>query len=66
MYFFQDYTRICLATDKLSDSVIAQSPSVLHTIIATFMVAQGLDGISQCQNQPLSITGEEINCVIYL
>ena len=46
--------------------MIAQSPSVLHTIIATLMVGQGLDGISQCQNQPLSIAGEEINNIIYL
>ena len=46
--------------------MITQSPSVLHTIIATFMVAQGLDGISQCQNQPLSIAGEKINYLIYL
>ncbi|XP_023931843.1 metabotropic glutamate receptor 7-like, partial [Lingula anatina] len=50
------YTRLCSGQERLVAANIAQHPYVLHTIIATYMIAQGMSTIKDCgTSQDVSI-----------
>ncbi|KAH3888879.1 hypothetical protein DPMN_012922 [Dreissena polymorpha] len=43
------YTSICTGTEKFTDEMINQDAYVLHTIMAVFQIANGLNQIDQCR-----------------
>lgn len=44
----QQYTKLCTGKEKISEDMIQQDPYVLHTIIATYVIAQALLNIPSC------------------
>ena len=50
------FSRLCTKRETISDDMVPFDPSVLHTVIAVFMVAQGLNQIPPCQSSSLDIS----------
>ncbi|XP_076434694.1 uncharacterized protein LOC143274691 [Babylonia areolata] len=50
------FPSLCDKTERITDDMVPYEPSVLHTIIAVYMVAQGLNKIPDCQGSNLDIS----------
>ena len=50
------FSTLCTKGETISDDMVPFDPSVLHTVIAVFMVAQGLNQIPFCQGSGLDIS----------
>lgn len=49
------YSTICTRREVITDSMVPFDATVLHTIIAVFMVAQGLNDVPSCQGTQLQV-----------
>lgn len=54
------FVRPCTSGDRLTDENIEQNAYVLHTIIATQLLASGLQEVKECQNGPCDSLYETI------
>lgn len=64
------FPSICNDDEVITDDMIPQDPYVLNTIIATFIIAQGLNDIQLCKQSGLNIAAclsleEDRNTLIY-
>lgn len=56
------YPGLCTKNEVITDSMIPNDSTVMHTVIAVYMVAQGLNGIQSCKGSNLDIAA----CIITL
>lgn len=50
------FSSLCTKTEQITDDMVPYDPTVLHTIIAVYMVAQGLNNIPSCKSSSLTIS----------
>ncbi|KAK7087416.1 hypothetical protein V1264_021473 [Littorina saxatilis] len=50
------FSNLCSKRERIIDTMVPYDPSVLHTVIAVYMVAQGLNQIQPCQGSSLDIS----------
>lgn len=50
------FSTLCSKTERITDDMVPFEPSILHTVIAVYMVAQGLNQIPECQLSNFAIS----------
>lgn len=60
------FSRLCNKTEIIEDSQVPYDPTVLHTIIAVYMVAQGINDIPGCRESVFSSSFDLSACLTNL